>query len=144
MKALLIIFWQIKAVFLSCICSHENLCDAQAPGFTFPRQLANTVLNCSGEPGIAFGNGQSCMVRMELHDVAVGFISSTLMGRKPQPLMQHQMIPLLETECFCKLLELPGRCFSAQALMLMLGHSYVWDAAGLGKAGCLSTGLGGS
>lgn len=84
------------------------------------------------------------MVRMELHDVAVGFISSTLVGRKPQPLMQHQMILLLETKCFCKLLELPDCYFSAQGLMFVLGHSYVWDAAGLGKAGCLATGLGGS
>lgn len=87
---------------------------------------------------------QTDVVLKELCGVAVGFISSALVGRKPQPLMQHQVFPLLETECFCKLFGLPGCSFSGQALMFVRGHGCVWGAVGFGKAGCLVTGLGGS
>lgn len=87
---------------------------------------------------------QSHAVLMELRGMAVGFISSALAGRKPQPLMQHQMFLLLQTKCFCKLLALLGCSFSGQALMSVLGHGCIRDTAGFGEAGCLGTGLSGS
>lgn len=86
----LIISWQIKAIFLSCICSHENLCHAQAlaslsspagktsPAVVWERQelLVETARS-----------DRFRVILMELHGKAVGLISSALVRGNLQPLM---------------------------------------------------------